>query len=86
MLIADIVINTIIITMTDSTIPAIAPADSPSDDPVFVIGLSVVLVLVALVSEVLPRVHSKEEESVLPLNNLNKHVLQSISAFHHILS
>ena len=48
MLIANIAIDTIIITTTDSAIPAIAPADSPSDDPVFVIGLSVVLVVLLI--------------------------------------
>ena len=46
MLTADIATNIIIITTTDTTIPAIAPANSSSDDPVFVTGLSVLLMLV----------------------------------------
>ena len=49
MLTADITANIIIITITDTTIPAIAPVDSPSKEPIFVLRLSVVLVLVEVV-------------------------------------
>ena len=53
MLTTDITANIIIIMTTDTTIPAIAPADNPSDEPIFVLRLPVVLVLVVLLLVVL---------------------------------